>query len=343
MPALPSRPFSVVTSIQEPTSCMKELGKRLREISCPLLIVGDKKGPQRFSVQGAELATLEMQLKLPYRLATLLPTGHYSRKNLGYLIAISRGATSIYETDDDNAPLASWAWRSEDTLAQHLGGSGWANVYQIFSDKLIWPRGLPLAEVRKEIDRSSLTPAIPTRAPIQQGLANGAPDVDAIWRLILEANITFNQGQSIALDAGRWCPFNSQSTWWWPLAYPLLYLPSFCSFRMTDVWRSFIAQRCLWELNTNLVFHGAEVIQERNEHNLMRDFSEEVSGYLNNQIIVDKLADLKLSAGEQAVGGNLVKCYELLVHHEIFPSVEMNLVRAWVSDLEDLLSRNHDS
>ena len=315
---------------------MNELGARLRAVSCPLIIIGDKKGPFSFDVEGAELYTIETQLQLPYQLAAQLPTGHYSRKNLGYLIAISRGATSIYETDDDNAPLASWLWREEETSARHLAGIGWANVYRLFSEQLIWPRGLPLDQVRTPIDLVGVPAAVPTRAPIQQGLANGAPDVDAIWRLILDSNITFDQGESIALPTGLWCPFNSQSTWWWPLAYPLLYLPSFCSFRMTDIWRSFIAQRCLWELGTSLVFHGAEVVQERNVHNLMRDFKDEVSGYLGNQKIVDELMSLTLTPGESAVGANLLQCYEHLVQCEIFPPQELPLVQAWLADLAGL-------
>jgi hypothetical protein len=341
MRSQPTRPFSVVTSIQEPTSCMRELGKRLRSGSCPLLIIGDKKGPVSFDVEGAVLHTLEMQAALPYHLASLLPTGHYSRKNLGYLIAISGGATSIYETDDDNAPLASWTWREEQTVAKQLKGKGWANVYQLFSEQLIWPRGLPLDQVRTQIDESFLSAAIPMCAPIQQGLANGAPDVDAIWRLILDENITFNESESIALSAGLWCPFNSQSTWWWPLAYPLMYLPSFCSFRMTDIWRSFIAQRCIWELGFGIVFHPAEVVQERNVHNLMRDFKDEISGYLSNQRIADELAALTLKPGAAAVGANLLCCYERLVECEFFPAAELPLVKAWLADLTSLgRSRN---
>ena len=336
------RPFSIVTSIQPPTSCMNELGARLRDVSCPLIIVGDKKGPFSFDVEGAELYTLEMQLHLPFRLAALLPTGHYSRKNLGYLIAISKGATSIYETDDDNAPLASWSWRDEETSARLLAGKGWANVYRLFSEQLIWPRGLPLDQVRTQIDLAGAPDSVAIRAPIQQGLANGAPDVDAIWRLILDSNITFDKGDSVALPAGLWCPFNSQSTWWWPSAYPLLYLPSYCSFRMTDIWRSFIAQRCLWELGVNLVFHGAEVVQERNVHNLMRDFKDEVSGYLSNQRIADELMGLTLIPGESAVGANLLHCYEHLVKCDIFPQTELPLVHTWLADLAGLVFQSDD-
>ena len=73
--------------------------------------------------------------------------------------------------------------------------------------------------------------------PIQQGLADENPDVDAIYRLVLPLPVQFETGRRIALKRGVWSPFNSQNTAWWPDAFPLLYLPAYCSFRMTDIWR----------------------------------------------------------------------------------------------------------
>lgn len=106
-----------------------------------------------------------------------------------------------------------------------------------------------------------------------------------------------------------WCPFNSQTTWWFPAACPLMYLPSFCTFRMTGIWRSFVAQRCLWAMGSALTFHQAEVIQQRNVHNLLKDFEDEVPGYLRNESICEILENVKLKPGREAVGGNLLRCY----------------------------------
>src|SRR5262249_28514451 len=119
---------------------------------------------------------------------------------------------------------------------------------------------------------------------------------------------------------------------------PLLYLPSRCSFRMTDIWRSFVAQRCLWEMGHSLVFHPPEVIQMRNVHNLQRDFADEVTGYLKNGEIATRLASLELAPGAGALD-NLVRCYEALVQAGIFPRDELTLVEAWVNDLDELRSR----
>ena len=112
-----------------------------------------------------------------------------------------------------------------------------------------------------------------------------------------------------------------------------MYVPSYCSFRMCDIWKSFVAQRCLWELGTGVVFHAAEVVQERNPHNLMRDFDDEIPGYQQNDGIARILGETALQAGEAAVADNLRACYASLVEQAIFPEKELPLVDAWLSDV----------
>ena len=66
----------------------------------------------------------------------------------------------------------------------------------------------------------------------------------------------------------------------------------------------------------------------------MRDFKDEVPGYLRNRELVRKLESLDLSRGEDSVGLNLLACYEELVRDEFFPETELDLVNAWLRDLE---------
>jgi hypothetical protein len=278
---------------------------------------------------------------LPFQLAPLLPKGHYVRKNLGYLLAIERGAQSIYETDDDNAPDAQWQPCGETVDVRAVASPGWFNVYRLFSKENIWPRGLPLDRAR---DQSALVasqlPAQTVAAPIQQFLVNQSPDVDAVWRLILDKEFRFEPGPNVLLERGVWCPFNSQATWWFGSAYELMYLPSHCSFRMTDIWRSFVAQRCLWEFASGMVFLPAQVDQERNAHNLMRDFADEVPGYLNNDRITEILRGLSLKPGPSSVGENLLACYQALVSAGIFAPAELPMVEAWLSDIRRITKRS---
>ena len=116
-----------------------------------------------------------------------------------------------------------------------------------------------------------------------------------------------------------------------------MYIPSFCSFRMCDIWRSFVAQRCLWELGYGLVFHSPEVRQDRNVHDLMRDFEEEIPGYRGNHRFALTLQQLTLRPGSDHALDNLARCYEALIDAGFFPEKEMEVVKAWVHDMESMM------
>jgi hypothetical protein len=215
---------------------------------------------------------------------------------------------------------------------RRISGSGWVNAYRYFTaDLQIWPRGFPLERLSDAVPACAESSAS-VYAPIQQGLVNGSPDVDAVWRLTQDRPFDFDKAASLWLGPGQWCPFNTQSTWWWPAAFPLLYVPSFCSFRMCDIWKSFIAQRCLWAMGCGVVFHPPEVFQDRNPHDYARDFRDEVPGYLHNTRIAEILSNLELAAGEGAVADNLLTCYRALIQETVFPPEEWTLVEAWVRD-----------
>ncbi len=326
--------LAVITTIQAPTESVHTLLRRLESAQSSLIVIGDRKGPTEYTLRGVQFFSLEDQLGSSFRLASALPTGHYARKNLGYLIAIQQRPACIYETDDDNAPNDSWRLRSLRTPVQKIQPRPWANVYRMFSDANIWPRGFPLDLIGDPgASRNDEPEADEVDAPIQQGLANGSPDVDAIWRLVLDHDFSFEDRDSVWLPQNTWCPFNSQTTWWWPPAFPLLYLPSYCSFRMTDIWRSFVAQRCLWELGYGLVFHPPEVYQQRNAHSFMKDFEDEVPGYLHNRRIVEALEPLSLMSGADGAAQNLRTCYAELVRIGVIPGKELRLVDAWLEDL----------
>jgi hypothetical protein len=348
---MPARPALVVTSIAGDTNpILQQLARGAHAAGWRFLIIGDTKSPATFSLPHCEFLSVADQLawsdshNLTY--ASLCPTKHYARKNIGYLEAIRAGAPFIVETDDDNQPIefapardhnqhsaTFFAPRSLLRAAKVLRDHGWLNVYRYWSATDIWPRGFPLEHIQQSVPSLADTPAQPVACPIQQGLADENPDVDAIYRLTRSLPVYFGAHPDIALAHGTWCPFNSQNTTFFPPAFPLLYLPALCSFRMTDIWRSFIAQRICHANGWPILVHNATVRQLRNDHNLMRDFEDEVSGYTHNSKICTALQALTLQPGEQHTLSNLRACYTELIAHGFLPREELALLDAWLHDL----------
>lgn len=325
----------VVTSIAEPTPALGALASSSSERGLDFILIGDEASPSGFDLDGCDFYGLERQRELDLELARICPVRHYARKNIGYLVAMQRGAPFIVETDDDTIAYEQfWRTRNRSRTVRTVAEHGWVNVYRYFSNANIWPRGLPLDQAHSPVPARDSLPVTETACPIQQGLVDDDPDVDAVYRLLLELPFRFEPGQAVALATGAWCPFNSQNTTWWPEAFPLMYLPTYCSFRMTDIWRSFVAQRLAWVNGWSILFHGATVRQERNGHDLMRDFRDEMPGYLENRAICAALEDLDLEPGAEHLTGNMRRAYALLVDGGWVDERELVLLDAWLTDVE---------
>jgi hypothetical protein len=188
----------------------------------------------------------------------------------------------------------------------------------------------------KQIELSSLKSDAVT-CPIQQGLADENPDVDAVYRLTYPLPINFELEAKLALGKNAWSPFNSQNTYWFKEAFALMYLPSYCSFRMTDIWRSYVAQRIAWECGWSVLYHEPTVWQQRNEHNLMKDFEDEIPGYTNNFNICKELQSIVLKPGQANINENLITCYQKLIDINVIGKEEMILLKAWISDITKLM------
>ncbi|PYS50892.1 MAG: DUF288 domain-containing protein [Acidobacteria bacterium] len=323
----------VVTSIAKPNAVLQSLARGCLEYGLDFFVIGDEASPTRFELEGCRFYSLSEQRALPFRFAEKCPTRHYARKNIGYLLAMRDGAGVILETDDDNIPTEDfWKERELSQSVKSISNVGWINVYRYFTDANLWPRGLPLDKIHAWIPQFESLTTEEIDCPIQQGLTDENPDVDAIYRLTLPLPQSFRKDRRVALRSRSLSPFNSQNTAWWRDAFPLLYLPAHCSFRMTDIWRSFVAQRIAWANDWAILFHEPTMRQERNEHDLVRDFKDEVPGYLNNSRICEALDKLPLGKGLDKLNDNLRICYEELVRMELVGNEELDLIEAWIVD-----------
>jgi len=293
-----------------------------------VVVVGDRKSQPIKSTDGLTFLSVEDQHDLGFSLVEACPYDHYTRKNIGYLYALREGARVIYDTDDDNLPYDSWGLPDFSCSRQLWSGDTFVNVYRYFTDERVWPRGYPLQHIQ---DGTELSVAEDGTLDIGvwQGLADREPDVDAIFRLVFGKEITFDEKPPVALPDGMYCPFNSQNTFWTEEAFPYLYLPATVAFRFTDILRGYVAQRLMWDQDLHLGFTGATVYQDRNVHDLMRDFESEVDCYLSIKEIAENIADASYSGDPL---DRLVQVYEQLHADGHVSDAELSLINAWTTD-----------
>ena len=95
----------VITSISAPSKILTDYADACKKEKIDFYLIGDLKSPADFTISGCNFYSIDAQKKLPFSIVEILPTAHYCRKNIGYLLAIQNKAEVILETDDDNIPL----------------------------------------------------------------------------------------------------------------------------------------------------------------------------------------------------------------------------------------------
>ena len=319
----------IITTINEKSKAIEQY--ELKE-DVKILLIGDKKSHLIESNDKLIYLSIEDQKSLGFKIVEKCPFNHYARKNIGYLYALEQGAEFIYHTDDDNIPYNNWSFPAFVCDKQISSNNKYCNTYSHFSDEFVWPRGFPLDEIHSSNDFKIENTK--KEIGVWQGMADINPDVDAIYRLVFNKEIKFKNNDPVALPSGSFCPFNSQNTLWNHKLIPYAYLPSTTSFRFTDILRGYITQRVMWEYDLYLGFVGPNVYQERNPHNLMNDFKDEIECYLGVKQLVEILMKMKFSRDPME---NMNSIYKKLASIGMVHSDEVSILNAWLSDLEKIL------
>jgi hypothetical protein len=319
----------VITSIFSPTEAVEEFS-RMRDYN--LIVVGDKKSPPDWSYENVEYLSIDNQEGLNFNLAKALPYNHYCRKMIGYLQAIKEGAEYIIDTDDDNIPKENWSFPGLegefDTIPEKRG---FVNVYQLFSKEKIWPRGLPLNLISKQFELEQDLKKGNCKIGIWQGLADEDPDVDAVYRLVIDKQCVFDSRSPVVLSKGTISPFNTQNTMIRKELFALMYLPTFVTFRFTDILRGLVAQSIMWLYDYRLGFTEATVIQKRNPHDYMKDFISEIPMYKSCDRIIEIVSEVISSS--KSIEDNIFSAYEALRREDIVCDEELETLKLWLSDL----------
>lgn len=326
----------VITTIFPPTALVRQIESPAGRGWC-LVVVGDKKSPPGYSV-GPRVRFLSPndQEELDFKITQHLPWNHFGRKNIGYMYAITKGAKVIYDTDDDNLlklPM-------EDILGLTEGvhplvdteGEPVTNLYRLFSSKFSWPRGFPLDRVQPDgpapdVSNSSAVPSV------FQALADHDPDVDAIYRLTRPLPLNFDRTEhsTVALPKGTFSPFNAQATMFKEDALWALLLPVTVHGRVSDIWRSYLVQRIMWDAGLTVAFTKATVKQCRNVHTYLADFDAEDHLYGRTGEMIRILMEWEPKS--RTMSGRLIEGTALLYEHAFLEFQDVELMDAWVDDL----------
>ena len=332
----------VITTVASPT---RDVASWAALGGWRVVTVADLKTPDPWVLELVDHLSVRNQRRLPFALAHVLPYRSYARKMIGYLYAIQHGARVIFDTDDDNAPLPTvnltWARPTAHLLVTpRTFFDSDDNVYSAFGQPDIWPRGWA-GPIPTGCNNSATapTPKFHKRwnlfAPVQQGLANLDPDVDAIWRLRYPERIgkvRFTQSESSFACGGAVSPWNSQNTVIHYDAFWALYLPVTVSMRVTDIWRSYWASKLLTLMDACVEFHAPTVDQIRNFHNYTADFIDEAQLYVHARALV------RFLYAWVCVHDTLRACGVELMHDMASAGFvghdDIALVKHWFQDLE---------
>ena len=200
-------------------------------------------------------------------------------------------------------------------------------------------QGFSLTKIRKQEKTRLPIVEIDIRSVgVFQSLADNDPDVDAIFRLTQNLPQNFENDTPIFLSDGTACPFNAQATWWNVKYACLMYFPSTISWRVADVWRSYIATRILQANSSSVVFTGPLVKQIRNNHDLLLDFKEEINCYLQAEDIWRCLLAIETSSLTGNLSSAIFTVYENLVKASFTPIEEIPILKAWLNDIAKIQS-----
>ncbi|XP_063413688.1 uncharacterized protein LOC134696052 isoform X3 [Mytilus trossulus] len=271
------------------------------------------------------LSVLEQSILYPL-LSDVIPPNHFARKNIGYMYAIHHKAKFIWDFDDDNIGIVDIEHLGETLTVCQNKQSYLMNPYPYFGVHNTWPRGFPLQLIKDEKthptdcyieDRSNTI-----QVGVIQSLANNQPDVDAIYRLTRNSPFnlsTKNSGQILCTN--KYSPFNAQATLWISAAFLYMGLPNSVNERVSDIWRSYIAQYFLHKVNVSIAFTKPYVTQERNYHKLTKDYDDETVLYDKSYQLVQFLLN--------TISDDLSELYEKLYKRNFIEISDLQFIKAW--------------
>jgi len=301
-----------------------------------LIVIGDKKTPD-IKLKNGEFISHKHQDTLGFKIVSHIPWNSIQRRNIGYLIALKRGADIIASIDDDNIPFDNWGQDisvGKDVTEKCISDTLICDSLYEHKDctrQKIWHRGFPVQNLEERYLRKEFIKT--GNVAIEAGLWNGDPDVDAICRIAGGPfNLKFSNLRFL-IDNTCFSPFNTQNTFFSKEAAICMCLP-YDIGRMDDIWASYMTQRIMREINKFVLFTGPTVFQDRNIHDLTKDLQNEMIGYRNTLHFINRLNKINVN------GKSIIEMYNSIINGIIdLPFISNDMIKfqkAWISDIEKI-------
>jgi len=273
--------YIATTTINKPTKALKLFAKNK---NCKLIVSLDRKS-KKFHLKNSIVLSTKYQEKKWPKLSKLVGWNCIQRRNFAILEAFERGAETVALIDDDNIPYKNWfkniyvnkqiKCKEIKTNKKIFDPVGYTNHSNL------WHRGLPLELVNNrkyKIGKKNLI-----KPDIQANFWNGDPDIDAVCRMIFKPECNFKKSL-FPFFSKKISPFNSQNTLITRKVIKDYFLFPHIG-RMDDIWASFYVTSKKYRV----LYNEPTVYQQRNVHNLIKDFKDEYIGYVNSLKLVESL------------------------------------------------------
>lgn len=301
-------------------------------------VTGDLRTPAKTldfcdAIKKCHYYTPARQRELGYACSELLSWNTIGRRCIAILEAVKWGADHIITIDDDNIPISStyflqhtWPF-VRDFTGMAVIGDRWFDVGQFLIPKAKH-RGFPHWATSK----TSFGAVIGQKIGVAAGLCLGDPDIDATTRLELYPEVqSFSEilRIGICVDSGVKTVFNTQNTSFLRQFAPCFLLaPSWG--RYDDIFASLVCQTVMRAEGYAVHFGMPAVWQQRNDHNILRDLRNELSGMERFEGLAALLGQ-KLPPGETTID----KCRA--VYRIATEGATRDLADAWLDDMEKVL------
>ena len=103
--------------------------------------------------------------------------------------------------------------------------------------------------------------------------------------------------------------------------------------RVSDIWRSYLVTRLLWETNYRVAFTSAIVAQYRNPHSYLADLVDERDLYYKADSVLALLANWT-SGAAPTLDVAYLALFDLFVERDVLRPSDAQIARAWVDDLK---------